>query len=160
MCILVHLCGVLWRCNVSGCYWCSLTNSYFRIMRLTYMGGFLGVYALLVLLSGFAVSVRPVGVWWLIWRAFLLSGCRWCMLWYGFIMSTTRQSGQDQHGFSQGFPHQNQRQQKTQVRSKNPPGFAPKVGLSEYTHMRAGKPKNFSGNDRLSDRHDAYITYI
>lgn len=87
--LFMLLSWALCRGNVSGFCCRSLINSYFRIMRLTYMGGFLGVYALLVLLSVFAVSVRPVGVWWLIWRAFLLSGCRWCMLWYGFIMSTT-----------------------------------------------------------------------
>ena len=73
--VTVRLCVLLsWalcRGNVSGCCCRSLINSYFRIIRLTYIGGFLGVYTLLVLLSGFAVSVRLVGVWWLIWRAML-----------------------------------------------------------------------------------------
>lgn len=60
--VLVLLSWALCRGNVSGFCCRSLINSYFRIIRLAYIGRFLGVYALLVLLSVFAVSVRPVGV--------------------------------------------------------------------------------------------------
>lgn len=41
---------------------------------------------------------------------------------------------------------------KLKVRPKILSGFAPESALSDIAYMRAGKPKNFSGNDRLSDR--------
>lgn len=92
---------------------------------------------------------------------FLLSVCRWCMLWYGFIMSTTLPctlcqptGGLDRIStdFHRIFTTRTRDSKNHRSGQKIHQDLLQKSALSEYAYMRAGKPKNFPGNDRLSDR--------